>query len=82
MRGFPLSELDAWNTGQVVDWAMEYDRIQRRLRGETVEDPYEQYRNLKAMEPDVDAMYQAGQIREDKYRSYKETLRVCEEQLR
>lgn len=80
-RGFPLSELDNWNVGMLIDWAMEHDRIQKRLRGEQVDDPYQQYLTLKEMEPEVDAMYAAGQIREDKYRSYKESLRICEEQL-
>lgn len=80
-RGFPLSELDNYNTGMLVDWVCEHDRIQKRLRGETVEEPYEQYLTLKAMEPEIDEMYAAGQIREDKYKSYKESLRICEMQL-
>ena len=80
-RGFPLSELDNWNTGALIDWALEHDRINRRQRGEAVEDPYEQYQQLKAMEPDIDAMYAAGEIKESKYQSFKQTLRVCEAQL-
>ena len=80
-RGFPLSELDDWNTGMVIDWIMEKDRIIRRQRGERVEDPYEQYQQLKDMEQDVERMYQAGEIREQKYRSYRAALERCEEQL-
>ncbi|MBP0974490.1 MAG: hypothetical protein J6P20_00340, partial [Oscillospiraceae bacterium] len=81
-RGFPLSELDDWNTGMVIDWIMEKDRIIRRQRGERVEDPYEQYLQLKEMEPDIEEMYKAGQIREQKYQSYRSALERCEEQIR
>lgn len=80
-RGFPLSELDFWNTGMIVDWCIEHDKIQKRMRGETVEDPYEQYITLKSMESEIDEMYAAGEIRENKYRSYKESLRICEMQM-
>ncbi len=82
VRGFPLSELDEWNTGMVIDWIMERDRIIRRQRGERVEDPYEQYLQLKEMEPEIEEMYKAGEIREEKYRSYRSTLEKCEEQLK
>lgn len=81
-RGFPLSELDNWNTGALIDWALETDRIRKRQRGETVEDPYEQYLKLKEMEPDIDAMYAAGEIKESKYQSYKRTLAECEKKLK
>lgn len=73
--------MDAWNTGQCIDFAMEYDRIQKRLRGEPVPDPYQQYLNMKQMEPDVDEMYRNGQIREAKYQSFKQAIAVCEMQL-
>lgn len=33
------------------------------------------------MEPDVDAMYAAGQIREAKYQAYKRTLAECAAKL-
>ena len=81
VRGFPLSELDDWNTGMVIDFILEKDRIMRRQRGERVDDPYEQYMQLKAMEPEIEEMYKAGEIREQKYRSYRTTLEKCEAQL-
>lgn len=73
--------MDTWNTGQCIDFAMEYDRIQKRMRGEEVQDPYQQYLNMKQMEPDVDEMYRNGQIRESKYQSFKQAIAVCEMQL-
>lgn len=73
--------MDTWNTGQCIDFAMEYDRIQKRMRGEEVQDPYQQYLNMKQMEPDVDEMYRNGQIREAKYQSFKQAIAVCEMQL-
>ena len=48
-RGFPLSEIDAWNTGDLIDWSKEHDRGIRRARGEDVPDPYEQYQKLMDM---------------------------------
>lgn len=80
-RGFPLSEIDTWNTGDLIDWAKEHDRSICRARGEDVPDPYEQYQKLKAMEPEIDRMHAAGQIREAKYISYKNALATAEKQL-
>ena len=80
-RGFPLSEIDAWNTGDLIDWAKEHDRSIRRAHGEDVRDPYEQYQTLKAMEPEIERMHAAGQIRKAKYISYKKALEECEKQL-
>lgn len=81
-RGFPLSEIDSWNTGSLIDWASEYDRMQRIQRGETVHDDYERYQTLKAMQPQIEKMHAAGEIKEYKYKQYCETLRNCEEKLR
>ena len=38
VRGFPLSELDEWNTGMLINWCIEHDRSQRKANGETVHD--------------------------------------------
>ena len=81
-RGFPLSEIDTWNTGDLVDWFKEHDRMIRRARGEDVPDPYEQYEKLKAMEPEIDRLHAAGKIRESKYKSYKNSLAAAEKQLK
>ena len=80
-RGFPLSEIDAWNTGDLIDWAREHDRQIKRERGEDVRDQFEQYQQLKAMQPDIERMYAAGEIKEAKYKSYKDTLAQCEREL-
>ena len=80
-RGFPVSEIDNWNTGDLIDWIKEHDRNILRARGEDISDPYEQYQKRKAMEPDIERMHDAGQIREAKYISYKKTLAECEEHL-
>lgn len=54
----------------------------KRARGENVPDPYDQYKKLKAMEPEVDKLYAAGKIKEAKYRSYKQALETAEKQLK
>ena len=81
-RGFPLSEIDNWNTGDLLDWCTAHDRRIRQQRGENVPDPYEQYMQLKAMEPDIEEMHAAGKIKEAKYQSYRRTLAECEEKLK
>ncbi len=80
--GFPLSGLDEWNTGDLIDWIAAYNRRMRIRNGENVPDPYEQYLTLKAMEPDIEEMHKAGQIRQAKYESYRRTLDECERRLK
>ena len=81
-KGFPLPEIDNWNTGDLIDWCAEHDRRIRIQRGEKVEDPYEQYQTLKEMEQDIEEMHAAGKIREAKYKSYRRTLEECEQKLK
>ena len=81
-RGFPLSEIDAWNTGDLLDWCAAHDRRIRIQRGENVSDPYEQHQTLKAMEEEIEELHTAGQIKETKYQSYRRTLEECEKKLK
>lgn len=81
-RGFPLDQIDTWNTGDLIDWVKETERNVRRAKGEDVRDPYEQYQTLKAMEPEIERMHAAGEIRESKYKSYKQALATAEKQLK
>lgn len=62
-----------------INYANAYDRMMRRANGESVHEPDEQYRVLKAMEAQVEELHAAGEIREDKYISYKNSLRRWEE---
>lgn len=78
-RGFPLSEVDNWDTGMLLNWCFEHDRMQRVEAGEVVHDQMERYKIMKDMEPEMDRMYASGEIKEYKYKQYKETLRRCEE---
>lgn len=78
-RGFPLSEIDKWDTGMLLNWCFEYDRLQKVQAGEVVHDQMERYKILKDMEPEMDRRYASGEVKEYKYRQYKETLRRCEE---
>lgn len=81
-RGFPLPEIDNWNTGMLIDWAFEYDTQKKRQRGEVVHDEFERYKQLKAMEPQIEELYAQGRIRPERYRSYKATLADCERKLK
>ena len=77
-----MQEIENWNTGALIDWALEHDRQARIARGEDVKDPYEQYRNLKAMEQQIEEIHAAGQIKEAKYKAYRAALEDCEKKLR
>ena len=81
-RGFPLSELENWNTGMLIDWALEHDRMQKLSRGDPVYDDYERYQQLKAVEPQIEQLNEQGKIKPKKYQSYKKTLADCERKLR
>ena len=80
-RGFPLSELDNWDTGMLFNFCAEHDRFAKIQRGEVVHDQMERYRVLKEMQPEMERRYAAGEIKEHKYRQYMETLKKCEELL-
>ena len=81
VRGFPLSELDEWNTGMLINWCYAHDRTQRKANGEEVHDNYKRYQTLKALEPEIDQQYTAGLIDEKKYISYKESLAAAEKAM-
>lgn len=81
MRGFPLSELDEWNVGMLVNWCYAHDRSQRKQAGEEVHDNYKRYQALKSIEPEIDQQYADGQIDEEKYRSYKASLEAAEKAM-
>ncbi len=80
LRGFPLSELDEWNTGMLFDWCYEVDRIKRKANGQ--KDDYDRYQTMKKIEPEIDEQYANGQINEEKYRSFKETIANYEKRMR
>ena len=80
-RGFPLSEVDSWDTGMLLNYCYEHDAMIRRQNGEVVHDNMQRYRVLKEMEPEMDRRFAAGEIKEYKYREYKAALRRCEEVL-
>lgn len=78
-RGFPLPEVDNWDTGMLLNWCFEHDRMIRKQNGETVHDDLQRYRVLKEMEPEMDRRYASGDVKEYRYKAYKETLKRCAE---
>ncbi len=70
--------IEEWTVGMLLNFCAAYDRQQKRMRGEAVTDPEEQYQRLKRMEPEIDRLYAAGQLREAKYRAYKKSLEEWE----
>lgn len=65
----------------LINWCYEYDRAARKQNGEEVHDNYKRYQTLKALEPEIDQLYAAGQIDEKKYISYKESLAAAEKAM-
>lgn len=65
-----------------INYNAAHDRMTRRQNGETVHEPDEQYKVLKAMEPQIDEMYRNGEIKQQKYDSYKRSLQRWEEMMK
>lgn len=80
-RGFPLSEVDGWDTGMLLNFCYEHDSMIRRQNGEIVHDNMERYRIVKSLEPEMERRYKDGTLKEAKYRQYKELLAKAEKML-
>lgn len=78
-RGLPLTAWDEYTVGMLINYANAYDRQERRIKGENVSDPEEQYHKLKAMQPQVEEMYRNGDIKKYKYESFMNSIRKYEE---
>lgn len=79
MSGFPLSEVDNYNTGMLLDICYEVKRIKGKANGD--KDEYDRYQTMKKIEPEIDEQYENGQINEEKYKSFKETIANYEKQM-
>lgn len=80
-RGLPLSAWDDMTIGMLINFAASYDRLQKRINGEKVADPEEQYHQLKAMQPQVEEMFRNGQIKKYKYESFMRSLAAYETEV-
>ena len=65
----------------LINWCYAHDRTQRKANGEEVHDNYKRYQTLKALEPEIDQQYAAGQIDDKKYKSYKDSLSAAEKAM-
>ena len=65
----------------LINWCYAHDRTQRKQNGEEVHDNYKRYKTLKALEPEIDQQYAAGQIDDKKYKSYKDSLAAAEKAM-
>lgn len=80
-RRLPLSAWDDYTVGMLINYANGYDRMQKRINGEKVSDSEEQYRQLKAMQPQVEEMYRNGEIKKYKYESFMRSLTAYESEM-
>lgn len=80
VKGFPLSEIDKWNTGTLFDWCYAVDRIRRKANGE--KDDLDRYETMKKIEPEIDEQYKNGIITEEKYQNFKNTIANYEKRMR
>lgn len=78
-RGLPLTAWEEYTVGMLINYANAYDRQERRIKGESVSDPEEQYQKLKAMQPQVEEMYRNGEIKKYKYDSFMRSIERYEE---
>lgn len=74
VRGFSAADLDRVTLGMAINYAHAYDDLTRRANGEEIPDDDARYQQLKRLEPLIEKRYAAGEISEDEYQSYKESL--------
>jgi hypothetical protein len=82
MRNLPPSAWGEMTVGMLVNYCAEYDREQKRIRGERVNDPEEHYQHLKLIEPDIEILYRMGKVSETKYKSFRKTIEDYENLLK
>jgi hypothetical protein len=58
----------------LINFCYADDRLTRKMRGEHVTDPEQQYKKLKKIQPEVEILYQKGQISEEKYKSFMDSI--------
>lgn len=73
-RGLTLADFEICTVGMLINYCHEYDRMKLKSQGKTIADPEERYCQLKAIEPQVDEKFARGEISEEKYRKYKQSL--------
>lgn len=72
--GVTLSDMHDITYGEGINIVRECDRLAKLRHGIEVPDPEKQYKQLKALEPTIEAMYAEGRITESKYRGYRASL--------
>lgn len=70
IRGFTVADFDKFTYGMLINYCREYDRCQRRSRGEKVEDTEKQYKKLKKIMPLIEQKYANGEISKAQYDGY------------
>lgn len=66
----------------LLELCSEMNEIKRKAQGDVSPSEYEKYQKLKAIEPVIDEQYENGEIEEERYKSFKETIANYEKQMR
>jgi uncharacterized membrane protein len=77
--GLTVHDFHDITMGMAVNMLAARSDMLARRAGIEVNDPEEQYRNLKSSEAEIDELYKRGEIPEDRYRKYKNALAQWEE---
>ena len=71
--------MDKFSYGQLINYIYDYDRLQRIAHGEDEPDHEARYRQLKSIEPLIEARFQSGEIEKEEYEEYRAALHEWEE---
>lgn len=58
----------------LINFCYADDRLTRKIHGEHVPDLEKQYKTLKKMQPEIEALYRKGQVKEEKYKSFMKSI--------
>ena len=74
-----VSDIQYLTYGSAINILSAYIRNKKAQMGQGVVDDEARYNHLKKIEPEIDRLYKNGEINQDKYNSYKQSLRRWED---
>lgn len=66
--------MEYFTIGMLFNFCYADTRLTKKINGEHVSDPEEQYRKLKKLQPEIEKLHKDGKITEDKYKSFMKSI--------
>lgn len=72
--GLTANDLEEMTVGMCINFINAFVRQKKRMNGENVPDPEQQYKKMKAIEEVVEERHRSGAISDEKYREYRKMI--------